>query len=274
MSAGYGDDIGTARPTASDLTSALARGPVLGTFQVMPGPAVTETLVFAGAEVVCLDAEHAAFDMASLEHHVRAAQSVGGTVVIRVPEVGAVLSRSLDTGAAGVVVPRVETAAQARSAVAAVRFPPLGARGLGGGRAAAYGLELADYRSRANDSLLLVLMVETRTGLDNVEEIAAVDGVDVIFAGPVDLASSLGVAVGSDVHEAAVRRILDAGLAAGRHVGILCADAAEAARYAALGARLLMVSLDAAVLARAFSQQLRETRSALTDHPENRRSEQ
>ncbi len=272
MSAGYGGDTGTARPTvreASDLMSALARGPVLGTFQVMPGPAVTETLVFAGAEVVCLDAEHAAFDMTSLEHHVRAAQSVGGTVLIRVPEVGAVLSRSLDTGAAGVVVPRVETAAQAEAAVAAVRFPPLGARGLGGGRAAAYGLELQDYRNRANDSVLLVVMVETRTGLDNAEEIAAVDGVDVVFAGPVDLASSLGVPVGSDIHGTAVRRILDAGLAAGRQVGILCADAAEAARYAALGARLLMVSLDAAVLARAFSQQLRDTRSVLPDHSEN-----
>jgi 4-hydroxy-2-oxoheptanedioate aldolase len=276
VSSGYGD-VGTAPPTvrgASDLVSALSRGPVLGTFQVMPGPAVTETLVFAGAEVVCLDAEHAAFDIASLEHHVRAAQSAGGTVLIRVPEIGAVLSRSLDTGAAGVVVPRVETPAQAEAAVAAVRFPPLGARGLGGGRAAAYGLALQDYRRRANDSTLLVVMVETRAGLENVKEIAAVDGFDVLFAGPVDLASSLGVPVGSEVHEAAIRQILDAGLAAGRHVGLLCADAAEAARYAALGARLLMVSTDAAALARACSQQFSDTRSALPDHPENRGSEQ
>jgi 2-keto-3-deoxy-L-rhamnonate aldolase RhmA len=272
VSAGYGDDIGTTAPTArrpSDLVSALGRGPVLGTFQVMPGPAVTEVLAFAGADVVCLDAEHAAFDIASLEHHVRAAQSVGGTALIRVPEIGAVLSRSLDTGAAGVVVPRVETAAQAAAAVAAVRFPPTGVRGLGGGRAAAYGLELETHRDRANDSTLLVVMVETGAGLENVEAIAAVDGVDVIFAGPVDLASSLGVPVGSDVHETAVRRILDAGLAAGRHVGLLCADAEAAARYAALGARLLMVSLDAAVLARAFSQQLHDTRSALHAHSEN-----
>jgi 2-keto-3-deoxy-L-rhamnonate aldolase RhmA len=276
VSAAYGDGIGTAPPTvrgASDLVGALARGQVLGTFQVMPGPAVTETLVLAGAEVVCLDAEHAAFDMASLEHHVRAAQSVGGTVLIRVPEIGAVLSRSLDTGATGVVVPRVETPAQAEAAIAAVRFPPLGARGLGGGRAATYGLALQDYRRRANDSTLLVVMVETRAGLENVKEIAAVDGFDVLFAGPVDLASSLGVPVGSEVHEAAIRQILDAGLAAGRHVGLLCADAEEAARYAALGARLLMVSTDAAALARACSQQFHDTRSALPahpTHPENR----
>jgi 4-hydroxy-2-oxoheptanedioate aldolase len=272
VSAAYGDSIGTAPPPVrgeSNLVNALERGPVLGTFQVMPGPAVTETLVFAGAEAVCLDAEHAAFDMGSLEHHVRAAQSVGGTVLIRVPEIGAILSRSLDTGAAGVVVPRVETAAEAAAAVAAVRFPPLGARGLGGGRAAAYGRRLEDYRSRANDSTLLVVMVETRAGLENVKEIAAVDGFDVLFAGPVDLASSLGVPVGSEVHEAAIRQILDAGLAAGRQVGILCADAAEAARYAALGARLLMVSVDAAVLAGALSQQLRDTRALLPDHPEN-----
>jgi 2-keto-3-deoxy-L-rhamnonate aldolase RhmA len=75
--------------------------------------------------------------------------------------------------------------------------------------------------------------------------------------------------VGGEVHAAAVRRILDAGLSAGRHVGLLCADAAEAAHYAALGARLLMVSTDAALLARACSQQFHDTRSVLPDHPEN-----
>lgn len=274
MSDGFGSvAVATAVPAArrgSDLVDALRRGPVVGTFQVMPGPAVTEILVLAGADVVCLDAEHAALDIATLEHHVRAAESVGGTVLIRVPEIAAGLSRSLDTGAAGVVVPRVETAAQAAAAVAAVRFPPVGARGLGGGRAAAYGLELDDYRRRANNSLLLVVMVETRAALENLEEIADVDGIDVLFAGPLDLASSLGVPVGGEVHEAAVRRIVDAGLAAGRHVGLLCTDAQEAARYAAIGARLLMVSTDAMALARACSQQFLDTRSTFpTPHPEN-----
>lgn len=273
MSDGYGGAaVVTAVPAGrggSDLVHALSRGPVVGTFQVISGPAVTEILVLAGADVVCLDAEHAALDIASLEHHVRAAESVGGTVLIRVPEIAATLSRSLDTGAAGVVVPRVETAAQAAAAVAAVRFPPVGARGLGGGRATAYGLELGDYRRAANDSLLLVVMVETRAGLENLDEIAAVDGIDVLFAGPLDLASSLGVPAGGEVHQAAVRRILDAGLAAGRHVGLLCADAEEAARYAALGARLLMVSTDAMALARASSQQFHNTRSALPAHTDD-----
>jgi len=274
---GYSGGNGSTVPPgrrASDLVGAMERGTVVGTFQVLPSPAVTEVLLLSGADVVCLDAEHAAFDIASLEHYIRAAQSVGGTVLIRVPEIGAVLSRSLDTDAAGVVVPRVETAAEAAAAVAAVRFPPTGARGLGGGRASSYGLALGHYRDGADDRLLLVVMVETRSGLANVKEIAAVDGVDVLFAGPVDLASSLGVPVGSEVHAAAVGRILDAGLSAGRHVGLLCADAAEAAHYAALGARLLMVSTDAALLARACSQQFHDTRSVLPDHPENRGSEQ
>lgn len=236
-----------------NLVAALEAGPVIGTFQVMPGPAVTETLVLAGADVVCLDAEHAALDVATLENHVRAAQSVDGTVLIRVPEVGAYLSRSLDMGAAGVIVPRVDGREQAAAAVAAVRFPPAGGRGIGGARAAGYGLTMAEYRGTANDELLLVLMVETQAGLDNVGEIAAVDGVDVIFVGPVDLASSLGVPGGSQAHDAAIRTIIDAALAAGRHVGILCADADEAHRYAALGARLLLISVDAVVLAGAFA---------------------
>jgi 4-hydroxy-2-oxoheptanedioate aldolase len=223
---------------------------------------VTETLVLAGADVVCLDAEHAALDVATLEHHVRAAQSVDGTVLIRVPAVGAYLSRSLDMGAAGVVVPRVDSREQAAAAVDAVRFPPAGARGIGGARAAGYGLAMAEYRGTADDELLLALMVETKAGLDNVGEIAAVDGVDVIFVGPVDLASSLGVPAGGQAHDAAIRTIIDTALAAGRHVGILCADADEAHRYAALGVRLLLISVDAVVLAGAFADLFHRARPA------------
>jgi 4-hydroxy-2-oxoheptanedioate aldolase len=263
---GYGTTpSGPSVPTAPrrrNLVTALDAGPVIGTFQVMPGPAVTETLVLAGADVVCLDAEHAALDVATLEHHVRAAQSVDGTVLIRVPEVGAYLSRGLDMGAAGVVVPRVGGRDQAAAAVSAVRFPPAGARGIGGARAAGYGLAMEDYRATADDELLLVVMVETRAGLDNVGEISAVDGVDVVFVGPVDLASSLGVPAGSPTHDAAVRTIIDTALAAGRHVGILCADADEARRYAALGARLLLVSVDAVVLAGAFADLFHRARPA------------
>ena len=183
-------------------------------------------------------------------------------MLVRVPEVGAYLSRSLDMGAAGVVVPRVDSRDQAAAAVSAVRFPPAGARGIGGARAAGYGLAMEGYRGTADGELLLVLMVETRAGLDNVAEIAAVDGVDVIFVGPVDLASSLGVPAGGQEHSAAIRTIIDTALAARRHVGILCADAEEAHRYAALGARLLLISVDAVVLAGAFADLFGRARPA------------
>ncbi|MFD1506659.1 4-hydroxy-2-oxovalerate aldolase [Georgenia yuyongxinii] len=264
MSSAYSGTTAAPRPVPN-LRAALAAGPVVGTFQVLASPAVTEVLALAGAQVIILDAEHAALDVTALEHHVRAARSVGGCAVVRVPEIGAYLSRSLDLGAAGVIVPRVETAAQARQVVEAVRFPPLGARGFGAGRASGFGLQMAGYRQAADAETAVVVMVETRRGLENVHEIAAVDGVDVIMVGPADLASSLGTEVGSAQHAAAVEAVFDAALAAGRHVGMHCADAAETATYAARGARLLLVATDSLFLAGSAARTFDDAASSLAE---------
>jgi 4-hydroxy-2-oxoheptanedioate aldolase len=231
---------------SASLRDALNERALVGTFQLIGHPTVTEALVFAGADAIVVDAEHAALDLTTIEHLVRAGS---GHVIVRVPEIGSAISRSLDTGAAGIVVPKVESAAQAAALVDAVRFPPLGSRGIGAARAARFGFGIADYLATANDSLLAIAMVETRAGLDSVEQIAATEGLDLVFIGPTDLASSLGTVIGSNEHQAAIHRIIEATLAAGKLVGIHCADAAEAERYAASGVRLLLIGTDVAFLA-------------------------
>jgi 2-keto-3-deoxy-L-rhamnonate aldolase RhmA len=237
------------------LRHAIDQDALFGTFQLVGHPAVTEILAVAGAQVIVADSEHGAFGVETLEQLVRAGDVRGASVVIRVLGPEAHLGSALDTGAAGIVVPRVESADEARTIVRGTRFPPLGARGLGAGRATVYGLDLVSHRATANDELLVVAMVETATGLAAVDEIAAVDGIDVIMVGPADLASSLGVPFGSDEHTAAITRIIDAARSAGRQVGIHCGDATEAAGYRSRGVRLLLIGTDSSFLATAASAQ-------------------
>lgn len=246
-----------------DLRARLQEGPVVGTFQLMVSPAVTELLSLAGAQMICLDAEHAAFDLSTLEQHVRAGEADGGCVIIRVPATGAYLPRSLDLGAAGVVVPRLESGAAVAQVVQEVRFPPLGQRGIGAARAARFGLSITEYLAVANEDLLLVVMIETAAGLANLEEIVAVDGVDVVMVGPTDLASSLGVEAGSDSHSTAVEAIFEAARRAGRLVGIHAANPDEVARYADLGARFILVGFDSAMLVSAAHETFRRSRELL-----------
>ncbi|GHD46419.1 4-hydroxy-2-oxovalerate aldolase [Mycetocola manganoxydans] len=239
------------------LRSEITGRALVGTFQIIGSPTVTEVLALSGADIIVPDAEHAAFDLPILEQLVRAGDVRGASVVIRVPGLGNDLSRALDTGAAGVIVPRVESAADAEAIVRATRFPPVGARGIGPARGTSYGLDIPTYRERANDDLLVVAMVETRAGLDAVDDIVAVDGIDVILIGPADLASSLGSPIGSTEHTDAVSRILDTALAAGRQVGIHCADAESAAAYRDRGMHMLLIGTDVSFLSSAAVADLR-----------------
>lgn len=247
-------DASTHEPLPS-VRARLAHTPLRGTFQVLGHPAVTEVLALSGPDFVIADAEHAALGIETIEALVRAGDARGLDVLVRVAGIDASLSRTLDTGAAGIVVPRVESAADAAAVVRATRFPPLGARGLGPARACDFGLDLVSHRATANDELLVVIMVETAAGLAAVDEIAAVDGIDVILIGPADLASSLGVPAGSAEHSAAISTITAAARAAGRHVGIHCASASDADAFEVGGMRLLVIGTDVAFLASAaFAQ--------------------
>lgn len=189
--------VGNRRPRATRLKDRLDAGALKGTFQELGTPAVTELLGLAGADFVVIDGEHGTFSIDRLEDYVRAGSSSGTAVLYRAASSSDQLARALDTGIAGIVVPRVESGAQAHAVVDAVRFPPVGSRGLGPGRTSGYGVALDELRTSGNDEVLVVAMVETKAGLGAVDEIAQTPGIDAIMIGPADLASSLNVDSGS-----------------------------------------------------------------------------
>lgn len=250
-------------PLPLNLPRRMEAGPLVGTFVGLSSPSAVEILGWSGFEVLCLDAEHSAFGVTDLQELIRAADVTGTPALVRVPELGQDLGRVLDWGAAGVVVPRIETADQAREAVSRARYPAVGARGAGPGRATKYGASMGDYLGSANDNVLLVLQVETAAGVANVHEIAAVDGIDVIFVGPGDLAVSLGTSPGSDQHAAAISTILSAAASRGVATGIFCSTPAQVEQYAADGVRLFLIGADVVFLAQGAEQTLQSARAAI-----------
>jgi 4-hydroxy-2-oxoheptanedioate aldolase len=226
----------------------LRARPVLASFVGIGHAAVVEIMAWRGFEVLCIDAEHSSFGPAEVENLIRASSSAGARTLVRVPTLGAPVGHALDAGADGIVVPRVGSAEQAREAVSQVRYPPVGERGAGVGRAAKYGQDLGGLLARANEDVLLVVQVETREGVLAADEIAAVDGVDVVFVGPGDLSVSLGCEIGSEEHVRAIETVIAAGLNAGKLVGIFCLLPEHIERWAKQGVRLFILSGDLGLL--------------------------
>lgn len=242
----------------ASLVPLIQQQSIQGIFQVIPAGAITELAGRAGADFVVVDGEHGSFSIAGLESLVRTGEAAGIAVLYRAASSTDNLAKALDTGIAGLVVPRVESAAEAEAVVQASRFPPAGARGVGPGRASFYGLDMQQMRKEANQKILLVVMIETRKGLDNLASIAAVKGVDVIMVGPADLASSMDISPGSEDHAKAVQTIKEATLAAGKHAGIHCSNRENAIQRAQEGFRFLPISMDAALLFGSLSTVFKE----------------
>jgi len=174
----------------------LAGKRALGCWTVLGAPAVIELLALCGFDFLLLDQEHGFGEPSALLHSLQAmAATPACSSVVRVPSNDPhYLKRVLDAGVEGVMVPNVETAEDARAIVAACRYPPAGRRGsaLGSARASDYGIRAPDYRQRAAQELLVVCQIESPRAVENVEAIAAVEGVDVVFIGPHDLSGTVG----------------------------------------------------------------------------------
>ncbi len=193
----------------------------LGCWLHLESPVATEIVGQAGFDFVIIDHEHGAGDLKGAIAHLQALSATPTTVCMRVPWNDPVyLKRALDIGVEGVMIPMIETAEQARAAVAACRYPPAGIRGNAATliRAADYGARTADYVRTAADNLVIMCQVETAETIENVEEIAAVEGVDVLFIGPYDLSGSIGRPGAFDDPEVAglIRRAEDAIRATGK----------------------------------------------------------
>ena len=167
----------------------------MGVFNDVHAPSVVEVLGLLGLDFAIMDAEHSTLMPDVAENLFRAAELRGLSTVTRIGENSPqVIQKFIDAGSQGVLIPMVNTVEQAQRVVDAVKYPPIGKRGLAGPRAADYGLgePIEDYVRHANEETLIALQIETTEAVENFEDIVALDHVDVLFFGPSDLSSSLG----------------------------------------------------------------------------------
>jgi len=195
--------------------------PSFGTWLSLGDLFATRVLARMGFDWLTLDIEHQAFDWSQAATLFAAIADAGGVPLARVPEGSHVLiKRVLDAGAWGIVVPMVDTVEQARRAIAAAKYPPVGNRSVGGGmHSLNFAATSAEYYKRANDEILVVLQTGSPTGVENAEAIYSLDGVDAIFVGPVDLRANMRKPDGTEATDAAFEELLARIIAAGKKTG-------------------------------------------------------
>lgn len=232
----------------------------IGLWLGLASPYSTEICAGAGFDWLLIDGEHAPNDINSILAQLQVIAAYPGShAIARVPmghgHVGeALIKQYLDIGVQTLLVPMVDTPAQAAALVRASRYPPQGIRGMGGARASRWG-RYPRYAHEANAQVCLLVQVETQAALDNLDAIAAVDGVDGVFIGPSDLSASMGH-VGNPAHpdvQAAITDAITRINKAGKAAGILTPDEATAHKYLTLGATFVAVGLDTQLLVRATS---------------------
>jgi len=232
--------------------------PQVGLWASLCSNIATEVIGGSGFDWILIDTEHAPNELPNVFSQLQAL--VGGTAapIVRPAWNDMVLiKRLLDVGVQNFLVPYVQTPEEARAAVAAVRYPPQGIRGVAvTHRGNQYG-RVKDYFKRANDEICLLLQIETRVALENLEAIAAIEGVDGLFIGPSDLAAAFGH-IGENNHPEVRAAIEDAFVRirkAGKALGILAPVEADARHWLSQGCVVLGVGSDAGLLAR-HSEQL------------------
>jgi 4-hydroxy-2-oxoheptanedioate aldolase len=225
----------------------------IGLWVSLASPYSIEIVAGSGFDWLLIDGEHSPNDPTTVLPQLQAAAPYPVSAIVRPAWNDKVLiKRYLDVGAQSLLVPYVQTEDEARAAVEATRFPMRGVRGVAGvTRASRFG-RVADYARRAEEELCLLVQIETRQGLDNLEKIARMDGVDGVFIGPADLAAGLGH-LGEQGHpevQSAIQDAIKRIKACGKPAGILTPDEATARRYIEWGTTFTAVGLDAMILAR------------------------
>jgi 4-hydroxy-2-oxoheptanedioate aldolase len=212
-----------------------------------------EAVAGAGFDWILIDTEHAPNELPMVVAQLQAvARGTAAPVVRPAWNDFVIIKRLLDVGVQNFLIPYVQTAEEARAAVAATRYPPQGIRGVAVlHRANQFG-RTPDYLARSNDEICVLLQIETRQGLENLEAIAAVDGVDGLFIGPSDLAAALGH-LGNSGHpevKAAIEDALKRIRKAGKAPGILAPIESDARHWLSVGCVVLAVGSDLGLLAR------------------------
>lgn len=243
----------------------LAAGePTFGTWLSLGDLHASRVLARMGFDWLTLDMEHSAIDWKQATTIFGAIADAGCVPLARVPQGSHdYIKRVLDAGAWGIVVPMVDTVEQARVAISAAKYPPVGNRSLGGGmHALNFGATAGDYFQQANDEILVILQTESPTGVENAEAIYALDGVDAIFVGPVDLRANMRGADGSeaddDAFESMLARVVAAGKAVGTPTGMHAMDTESALARADQGMQFIAVGSELRLLVQKAQQTLAE----------------
>ena len=221
--------------------------PLIGTFLKTPSPILVEVLATCGLDLVCLDAEHAPFDRSGIDACVMVARLLDLPVIVRTPTSAPEhILNALDCGADGVLLPHIRSAAEAQAAVRSATYGPGGRGYAGSSRAARYGLApMAEHRAASAARTVVIAQIEDVEALDAIEAIAATPGIDALFVGRIDLTVALD-ASSPDAPEAiaAVDRIVAAGVAVGRPVGMFVPRDNDVAGWRAKGASLFLQGSD------------------------------
>ena len=246
-----------------DFRERLRRGDILrGVLLNLPSAAVAEILAQAGFDWLFIDGEHGAIDSRELVEILQAVER-DIACIVRVPALGtAAIKRALDMGAAGILVPQVETAGHAADAVRLARYAPAGERGMGLARAHRYGFAFREYVTKANDAIAVIVQAEHVRAVENIDAIVAVPGLDAVFLGPYDLSASLGHPgeIGHPRVVEAIDHVTRRCQAAGMPLGYFGVDADAVRPFIARGYSLICAGVDCLLLgqgARRLAEELR-----------------
>lgn len=239
---------------------ALNREFLAGTWNSLGSSIATEITGKVGYDWVLLDQEHGPGDSMTLLHQLMALKESACAPIVRIAWNDRVLfKRALDLGASGIMVPTVDSAEEARRAVDFMRYPPDGIRGVAGAcRAASYSINFKEYASTANQQLTGIMQLETARGVEAADEIAAVDGVDVLFVGPVDLSFSTGKReqFKDTSFVDMLKHVSAAGKTHGKSVGILVPETGLVPVVRDMGFNFVAVSSEQASIVRTLSTNL------------------
>jgi 2-dehydro-3-deoxyglucarate aldolase len=224
----------------------LAGELLVGAVVSLPAPEVTELFAALGFDWLWVDMEHGPLGIRDAQALLQAA-GPGCPCLVRVPVGEEVwIKKALDIGAAGIIVPQVNSAEHAQRVVSLCKYPPGGVRGVGLARAQGYGTRFQEYLANANDQLVVVIQAETADAVANIESIAQVPGIDAILIGPFDLSSSLGKPGALDDPEvtSAIARVRDCCQGAGVKLGAFAANVPAARAFIDQGFTLIAAGAD------------------------------
>lgn len=253
---------------ANPLRALAAQGhPIINAWLSIGSAYAAESIAYQGFDAATIDCQHGMIGFETTLTMLHALSSTPATPLVRPGRLDpAEIMHYLDAGSYGIICPMISTPRDAELLVAACRYPPLGDRSFGPARGLLYGG--ADYRTGANEAIVVLAMIETREGLENLDAILAVPGLDGIYVGPNDLGLALGFAPANEPSEPpvvdAIERVRMATRSAGKIAGIFCSDGPAAAARIDQGFNLVTPGNDAALLRRAMTEAVSRARGGST----------